>query len=144
MGTIINTIKSPRGRTDGSSVPAGDIGEVIESIVNSVATSTAGYTTVCSVNLTPGRWLITGSVVSNTGGLGGLTLTEIGVSTATNAAVGFNSAINAGESTMTGRHTIVLQSHYIDLSSSTTRYLVVKPTGVSTTSHGRLMAIRIA
>ena len=59
-GGVPAYVSQVRGRTDGSAVPAGEIGEVIRSTVmtNTTISTSATDVTGSSLPLTPGRWQI--------------------------------------------------------------------------------------
>jgi hypothetical protein len=61
VGTVAQTfagVKSFPGRTDGSAVSAGYVGETLTDVDTGTTINTSSYTDVCTVTLTPGRWLV--------------------------------------------------------------------------------------
>ena len=54
-----------QGRTSGTAIPAGYVGETKTNAVSSIATNTSTWTTINSITLTEGKWLITAGSYSD-------------------------------------------------------------------------------
>lgn len=154
-GSIDNTgaltINKVTGKQDGSSAAAGIVGEVFTgaTLYTSPITATDLVSAnVASVVVTPGRYLLFGSI----GAIGASSTLiyqlwgSINTISATQNADGTYWALSDGVTTSTGP--IVVQScltHYISVSSNTTLYLVGRVHfSVSTCAlFGRLVAVRL-
>ena len=145
-GGVPAYVSQVRGRTDGSSPAAGDVGEVI------TATSTVQLSTapaqVTSISLTAGVWLITGSQsMESTPSRTGYVQGSISTSSATAGTTGVNAALagvsNNGSSSF-GQATV--PSQVVSILSTTTYYLngYAGTNSSSAGDVGQIVAVRIA
>ena len=150
-GGVSAYITQVRGRTDGSAVPAGYVGEVISSVQGLAASSaaTSVYFDAVSVTLTPGNWMLN-YVLYNTalgatvGGVGGGISINSGTSSV-GLAVGDNSVWQAG-ATAAFDSSISIPGYVVRPTSTTTYYgkaLFYFSAG-SPSYAARLTAVRIA
>lgn len=152
---------SCQGRTNGSSLSAGYVGEVLDVTVATSAVSASSsnsYNTVGSLSLTAGVWLITGFATQNRNGATSTTYGYIGVGFGTNnnagpnlPAAGQQLVIGDGGTNATIRDTwvqnaVTANPIVYNISATTTVYLIalVTPyTGGPVQLGGRMTATRI-
>lgn len=139
------------GRVDASDVESGLVGQYL-SPLNTGSSSTPGTnvsstanTSVASLTLTPGVWLINGVM---TAGPGSLSDSQLWISTAANATTGRIYGDNYHELTVTSStHTVSVPGYIVNINASVTYYLTVAITfggGGTISVAGRISATRIA
>lgn len=142
------TGKGTQGRISGSASPVGFIGEVISSNIavgSHVSLSNGVATTITSISVTPGTWMIFGSLIFT----GATTSTNFfsSINTTTNnigtAATNYNvSLTNAGGNDMGGLTPMVVASPTV-----ATNYFLVAQCGFSAGTvfgYGQIQAVRVA
>jgi hypothetical protein len=140
-----------QGVTDGSNAPAGQVGEVISSVVPSpgvaIATTQVGVN-VTSINLTAGDWDVCGEVWVALGTGGGTNIyAGISLTSATlPAAPALNNARTAIMASLTASTTpeLALRTCRISVTATTTVYLIAQlgfPSGAPT-AYGMIWARR--
>lgn len=150
------TIESARitnlvGISNGGSPCSGCIGEVIESnsSANNSFPSTGLWGDATSIQLTPGRWLITAFLRSNANGA---TVAEVdlGISTTSgNSGTGLITGLNYvpinGTVSFTFNPVLVVPNYYQNISTTTTYYLKVAAFYISATPvyQYHIIAVRI-
>jgi hypothetical protein len=162
-GGVPAYITQVRGRTDGSSPAAGEIGERLFSQTirsSAIALTNAIAADIVSITLTPGIWLLFGHCGLD-GGSGDVTTTRVEVSTVSatfgNVPSGYSGTGLDGSSwqmsTDTGLQSLAngdigfaIPVITQNVSSSTTLYLVLQTSfsGSTANGYGRLEAVRIA
>ena len=157
----INLNNGIKGRTDGSAIAAGYVGEYIEfSTTTSNSLATAGITGIVNgsaietgITLTPGVWDITGALNFLPAATTSVTIYEAFIGTATgNSTAGRdfnrNTAVMSLAANVNGGNNVILTvpTYRVNLAASTTYYL--KALGVFTASTmsvtGTIRATRIA
>lgn len=127
---------SVQGRTDGGSVPAGYIGEVIDSSATGL-NITSGFTHYTTVSLTAGRWVLSGmAYIQTSGAASTYCYMSITTSSGSSGIPGKNHAYGAVSSAGVGQG--VIPGFYVDISSPTTYYLNAN---TQTTSSGNYCAV---
>ena len=111
---------------DGTAVPAGYVGQIIQAnpAANVTLQTSGNFKDLCSITLTPGVWIVSGtSALSTTGG----TVNRIGaaISTTSNGTdtTGSSSISILSQSASGGGHYINCGVRYLNVSSNTTVYL---------------------
>jgi len=154
-GRLPSATTSPldlKGVVNGSSATAGDVGEMIESIIpsgSSVSLTTATPTNVTSISLTAGAWRVEGNAIYN---LSAAALTggspTVSVLNSTSANLG-NTGTRGYGGLPAGTYTHLVSAmpgdRVITISSSQTWYLVVQAafTSGSVSAFGHIRATRI-
>lgn len=115
------------GVINGNAIPSGAIGQVITSSVASgsaVAATTGSNVNVTSISLTAGSWVISGIV--NFTGMTTATIQNASISTtsATQGTAGLNKVSTTFSSTTLSDISLSIPSYPLDVSGSTTVYLV--------------------
>ena len=126
----------------GAAIPAGYVGELKEAEATGITVTTSA-TTITSLTLQPGIWLLNFNAQADT------TLTiafECGVATATNSTTGWNVRKNYAVQTGTSASYpyALLSNYYVAVTTATTYYLTCKlsPSG-TTVASGKFHAIRL-
>jgi hypothetical protein len=126
----------------GDAIPAGYVGELKEAEATGITVTTSA-TTITSLTLQPGIWLLNFNAQADT------TLTiafECGVATATNSTTGWNVRKNYAVQTGTSASYpyALLSNYYVAVTTATTYYLTCKlsPSG-TTVASGKFHAIRL-
>lgn len=135
-----------QGAGDGTAVPVGYVGELIESNVNSVNVTTT-IASATSITLTPGVWDIGATVGINTNANGnGWCL--IGVSTSSSAVIGSqgkNFTYTGSISSIGFTTSATLTPSRVILTSNTTYHAVIQSNANMTSAgHVYIRAVRIA
>jgi len=125
----------------GTAIPAGYVGEKIEATGLLVNVSTSA-TTITSVTLTPGVWLINYNAFSQFTAPNAF---ECGVATAPNSTTGwdalFNYAVQVGATS--SYPYAIISNYYVRVTATTPYYLTCKLSSGTVPSNGRLHAVRI-
>lgn len=133
-----------KGAISGNSA-AGDVGEVMESTQSGTSLTTETAKTICTVNLTAGRWLLSGGSSATGSSLTGYQV----VITSTLNGVGTNvydRIVEGYTDTAQTWRGAAATSQYVSVSSTTSWYLnatAVFASGTAT-AYGKLTAVRIA
>jgi len=116
-----------QGAGDGTAVPAGYVGQVIQAAPASAVTlaATSNWKSLCSITLTPGNWLLSGTSVLNVTG-GTFTRVGCGLSTLSNDSdTNGNSAVCVLNQSNTGGNIWVNAGpRYLSVSSNQTVHLL--------------------
>ena len=136
MGTIL-----------GAAPTAGFIGEQIRSFASGVSITSGGTTTITSITLTAGVWSI--SATARIPGVALLTRWQACISSENNTYTCIGSGkgdsdLDMFASGITSNPTGSVANVVVNISASTTYYLIGSPTGATVSAAGRLSAIRIA
>lgn len=155
LKNVSNTFTQPQlipGRTDGATVPSGYPGETLTNAPG-VAVSVAGSgvgTNVTSITLTPGVWLVNGSILATASAVTGGSWTQCFISTNNDGTLDANGtgAQIPLTASPTSNMTVAAVPRYFNISANTTVFLVGAVaystyTGTYATS-SRIRAIRIA
>ena len=119
------------GVTNGSNATAGNVGEAVNSLIpagSAVALTNATSTNVTSISLTAGDWIVTGNInfagtsATYSGAIGGISTT-----TATVPTDGTETYSGAMFTLLTATDGVTLTSKRVNVTTSTTVYLVAKP-----------------
>lgn len=152
LGTIGGTFKGNvlAGVQDGTADTAGAVGEVLSGSAASTAVAATGTVgNVCSVSLTPGAWMITGSFTINQGATGLTTGSVVNCSivttTATNGTQGTTMNQDSALLAANGFKMMSAPTVTANISASTTYYLTEQCsfTAGSPTVSGKITAVRI-
>lgn len=152
LGTIGSTFKGNvlAGVQDGTADTAGAVGEVLSgSAASTAVASTGNVGNVCSVTLTPGAWMITGSFTINQGATGLTTGSVVNCSivttTATNGTQGTTMNQDSALLAANGFKMMSAPTVTANISATTTYYLTEQCTfgGGSPTVSGKITAVRI-
>ena len=140
-----------RGATNGSSAPAGSIGEVMTASVASgsaLTLSTGTHKTITSITLTPGDWDVSGVMTATRNGAT-VTQIKVGISSTTgNSATGLVEGSNLAKSTGPTANfddTVSVPGYRISITATTTYYLKMSAdyTVATPNATGRLSARRV-
>jgi hypothetical protein len=123
------------GITSGAAAPAGTIGQVVTATGTSVSISTTA-TAVASIPLTAGRWEVQGNITATS-----TTILTAGLNSSS-AMPSAGNEVNATASSAAGIG-VVCPSTYVNISSSSTYYLMGQTSG-TTTATGTIWAIRVS
>lgn len=131
------------GRTNGATVPAGSIGEQIVSVATAnIGTSNANIT---SITLTPGVWIMTGLCFYN--GASGNVFMRCGISptsaSLTGTTNGYDVSVGAGVSA-NGVGSVSVPGKYVNITASTTYYLISAVSTTAANIDGSIQGVRIA
>ena len=132
------------GVQDGTTASSGQVGEIINSIAQSVTPSTSGsWQSMTSISLTAGDWLV--NAMAMYGGLAGVTAVNMCISTTQNnntgCTLGYDEAFlppdNGGSATVFGKHVVI--------SSGATYWLNIQADFAPTAPviYGSIQAVRI-
>lgn len=116
------------GKTDGVTVAAGEVGEIISASATAPGWSTSTFE-MLSLSLTPGVWLLSGSAYL--GASGGTRRMQMSICTGSSTCTGLveeGTLINTDWATTNGAGSIQLSNVYVNISSAQTWYM----TGLTT------------
>jgi hypothetical protein len=132
------------GTTTNDSASAGQVGEYIDSLVVTASVGTTA-TTLTSISLTAGDWDLSGCVALN--GANGVTSLRAAINTTTNSTSGTTlgkNMIDAPSSTFAnGLGATTLPRFRVNISSTTTYYLIGLLGTTATTCNGYISARRM-
>jgi hypothetical protein len=135
-------VKSLPGRTDGSAVSAGYIGETLTDSDSGTTINTSSYTDICTVTLTPGRWLVYSQCGST-----GASQTGIIANLVTLGTTGTYGTTNLEQDCAAGGPTsVAFQAQVLDVVSGTatkTVILQMKSKTANGSGRGSITALRI-
>lgn len=143
-----------RGFNGNTVAPAGYVGEIMKQVVaratNLAVTTSATPQTIASITLTPGNWVISGTIGAVFQG-GVVTVQQGVISPTTNSLTNLSGDVslygNNSFPTVTGDALVYSASGFdVSINANTTYYLVVQMTfgvGGNPTVYGRISAVRI-
>ncbi len=143
-GTKVNTTGSQSGVHTIFTGGARNTTDYVTNIGSAVAINTVTYTTITSINLAAGTWLLGFSCTA--AAAASVTSMGAGISTATNLATGWVDGSNAGYAASTAAisGSVSIWSFPVTITTATTYFLTAFCAGANTTATGRFTAIRVA
>ena len=132
------------GTTTNDSASAGQVGEYIDSFVVTTAVGTTA-TTLTSISLTAGDWDISGCVELN--GSNGVTSIQAAINTTTNSftgtSLGKNQLYSPSSTFAGGVGSVTMPRYRVNISSTTTYYLIGALGTTATNCNGYISARRM-